>query len=223
AISQRHVIVFTDGMQNQNPRVVPGATGLEVRNDGPFPPSNVTPSQPPRVLDAALGVRIHTVGIGATPQFVGLLADIAQGTGGQTWITTAPDADLRQFFVEGVIASLQGNTPQLLDYRRGTVVGAGSERFGLEKGISRAVFTVSWKRGQKLDLRIERNGVDVSSRGRFVNGPFYRLFVIERPAEGTWTLKLAGKRGVAYEAAAIVDEHSVRSTVALDRSVVLVG
>ncbi len=223
AIPQRHIIVFTDGMQNQNPRVVPGATGLEIRNDGPFPPSNVMPAQPPRVLNAALGVRIHTVGVGATPQFVGLLADIAQGTGAETWITTAPDTDLRQFFVESVIAALQGNTPQLLDYRRGTVVGAGSERFRLEKGVTRAVFTVSWKRGQKLDLQVERNGVDVSARGRFVAGPFYRLFVVDHPAEGTWTMKLTGRRGVAYEAAAIVDEHAVRSTVTLGRPIVRVG
>ena len=223
AIPQRHVIVFTDGMQNQNPRVVSGATGLEIRNDGPFPPSNVTPSQPPRVLDAALGVRIHTVGVGATPQFVGLLADIAQGTGGQTWITTAPDADLRQFFVEGVIASLQGNTPQLVDYRRGAVVGAGSERFQLEKGVTRAVFTLSWRRGTKLDVRLERNGVDVSSLARIVNGPFYRLFVFERPAAGTWTLRLSGRRGVAYEAATIVDEHAVRSAVTVGRPILVAG
>lgn len=223
AVPQRHIIVFTDGMQNQNPMVVPGATGLEIRNDGPYPHSNVTPSQPPRVLDAALGVRIHTVGVGATAQFVGLLADIAHGTGAQTWITTAPDTDLRQFFVESVIAALQGNTPQLLDYRRGTLAGAGSERFRLEKGITRAVFTLSWKRGKKLDLRVERNGVDVTARGRVVAGPFYRFFVVDRPAEGTWTMKLTGGRGVAYEAAAIVDEHAVRSTVTLGRPIVLVG
>jgi hypothetical protein len=29
------IIVFTDGMQNQNP-MGPGATGLEIRNDGPI-------------------------------------------------------------------------------------------------------------------------------------------------------------------------------------------
>jgi hypothetical protein len=223
AIPQRHVIVFTDGMQNQNPMVVPGNSGLEIRNDGSFPQSNVTPSVPPRVLSSALGVRIHTVGVGAAPQFVTLLADIAQGTGGQTWITTAPDADLRQFFVEGVIASLQGNTPQLVDYRRGAVVGAGSERFQLERGLTRAVFTVSWRRGTKLDVRLERNGVDVSSGARVVAGPFYRLFVIERPASGTWTLRLSGRRGASYEAAAIVDEHSVRSTVALGRPILVAG
>ena len=222
-IPQRHIIVFTDGMQNQNPRVVPGATGLEIRNDGPFPPSNVTPSQPPRVLDAALGVRIHTVGVGTTSQFIGLLADIAQGTGAETWITTAPDADLRQFFVEGVIAALQGNTPQLLDYRRGTLAGAGSERFRLEKGVMRAVFTLSWKRGKRLDVRIERNGMDVSARGRFVNGQFYRLFVVDRPAEGMWTMRLTGRRGDAYEAAAIVDEHAVRSSITLGRPFARVG
>jgi hypothetical protein len=223
AIPQRHVIVFTDGMQNQNPMVVPGATGLEIRNDGPYPQSGVTPSVPPRVLGSALGVRIHTVGVGAAPQFVGLLADIAQGTGGQTWITTAPDADLRQFFVEGVIAALQGNTPQLVDYRRGAVVGAGSERFQLEKGLTRAVFTVSWKRGTKLDARLERNGVDVSSHARIVGGPFYRLFVVERPAAGTWTLQLSGRRGVAYEAAAIVDGHAIRSAVSVGRPILVAG
>jgi hypothetical protein len=175
AIPQRHIIVFTDGMQNQNPMVVPGATGLEIRNDGPYPHSNVTPSQPPRVLDAALGVRIHTVGVGATAQFVGLLADIAHGTGAQTWITTAPDTDLRQFFVESVIAALQGNTPQLLDYRRGTVTGTSRERFRLEKGVTRAVFTVSWKRGRRLDVRVERSGIDVTARGRLVAGPLPSL------------------------------------------------
>jgi hypothetical protein len=175
------------------------------------------------VLDSALGVRIHTVGVGAAPQFVGLLADIAQGTGGQTWITTAPDADLRQFFVEGVIASLQGNTPQLVDYRRGAVVGAGSERFQLEKGLTRAVFTVSWKRGTKLDVRLERNGIDATSRARIVNGPFYRFFVVERPAAGAWTLRLSGRRGIAYEAAAIVDEHAVRSAVTVGRPILVAG
>jgi hypothetical protein len=36
-------------------------------------------------------------------------------------------------------------------------------------------------------------------------------------------MKLTGGRGVAYEAAAIVDEHAVRSTVTLGRPIVLVG
>jgi len=82
---------------------------------------------------------------------------------------------------------------------------------------------VSWKRGNTLDVRIERNGLDASSRGRFIDGPFYRLFVVDRPPDGTWTVKLTGRRGVAYEVAAIVDEHSVRSTVTLGRPIVLVG
>ena len=222
-IPQRHIIVFTDGMQNQNPRVVPGPTGLEIRNDGPFPPSGVTPSQPPKVLDPALGVRIHTVGIGATPAFVGLLADIAAGTLAQSWITTAPDADLRRFFVESVIASLQGNTPQLVDYRRGTLARGRTERFVVEKGVPRAVFKLSWRRGEKVGFRVERDGVDVSARGRFVDGPFYRLFVVDHPRAGRWTMRLTGRRGATYEAAAIVDEHAVRSTVTLARRVVRAG
>ena len=216
-IPQRHVIVFTDGMQNMNPMVVTVGSALEIANVVGRPASNVTPSQPPRRLDMPLGVRIHTVGVGASPPFVGLLADIAQRTGGGTWITTAPDADLRQFFVESVIAALQGNSPQLLAYRRGTVAGSHAERFRLEQGGTRAVFKLSWKRGQKLDFRVERDGIDVSALGRFVDGPFYRIFTIDRPGPGQWAMRLSGRRGVAYEAAAIVDQHAVRFSVSLPR------
>ena len=222
-IPQRHVIVFTDGMQNVNPMVVTVGSNLDIANQAGFPSSNVMPSQPARRLDMALGMRIHTVGIGASPAFVGLLTDIAQRTGGETRITTSPDADLRQFFVESVIAALQGNSPQLVAYRRGTFTTAAVERFRLEPGATRAVFKLSWKRGQKLDFRVERDGKDVSSLGRFVDGPFYRIFTVDRPRAGQWTMRLSGARGAAYEAAAIVDQHAVRFAVSLPRRAVAAG
>jgi hypothetical protein len=170
-----------------------------------------------------LGVKIHTIGVGATSQFTGLLADIADRTDGETWITINPQVDLRNFFVQNVIAALQGDSPQLVAYRRGTLGSKTTERFRLERGITRAAFKLSWPRGEKLDFQVEHNGVDVTARGRFVDGPFYRIFVIERPAAGDWAMRLTGRSTVAYEAAAIVDEHAVRAIVALRERVVLVG
>ena len=222
-IPQRHIIVFTDGMQNVNPMVLAVGSNLQISNQVGRPASNVTPAQPPRVLNLALGVRVHTVGIGASPTFVNLLTDIAQRTGGETWLTTAPDADLRQFFVESVIAALQGNSPQLVAYRRGTFRAGSQERFRLERGATRAVFKLSWKRGEKLDFRVERDGTDVTALGRFTDGPFYRIFTIDRPGSGQWTMRLSGRRGAAYEAAAIVDGHAVRFAVTLPRRLVAAG
>jgi hypothetical protein len=222
-VPQRHIILFTDGMQNVNPMVVTAGVNLEIANQIGRPASNVTPSQPPRRLNQALGVRIHTVGIGAAPPFVALLTDIAQRTGGGTWITTAPDADLRQFFVESVIAALQGNSPQLVAYRRGSLRTGSLERFRIERGASRAVFKLSWKRGQKLDFRVERDGIDVTGLGRFTDGPFYRIFTIDRPAGGLWTMRLSGRRSAAYEAAAIVDGRAVHVSVTLPRRIVTAG
>src|SRR2546422_182779 len=56
-----------------------------------------------------------------------------------------------------------------------------------------------------------------------VHGAFYRIFVVERPAAGTWMLRLSGRRGVAYEAAVIVDEHAVRSAVTVGRPILVAG
>ena len=222
-IPQRHIILFTDGMQNVNPMVVTAGADLEIANQIGRPASNVTPSQPPRRLDPALGIRIHTVGVGAAPPFVALLTDIAQRTGGGTWITTAPDADLRQFFVETVIAALQGNSPQLIAYRRGTLRTGSVERFRIERGASRAVFKLSWKRGEKLDFRVERDGVDVTALGRVTDGPFYRIVTIDRPVGGQWTMRLSGRRSAAYDAAAIVDARTVHVSVTLPRRIVAAG
>jgi hypothetical protein len=238
AIPQRHVILFTDGMQNVNPMVVrvddsppPGAFHLEIANVPGRPASNVSPAQPPRRLDAALGLKVHTVGVGASAQFVDLLAEIAQATSGSTRITTAPDQDLRQFFVEEVIEALQGNSPQLVDYRRGSLEGAGAaERFRVGRGATRIILKLSWKRQEKekLGFRVEKDGVDVSDLGRFVDGPFYRIFAVNLPArrsgqpvgsEGEWAMKISGRGAAQYEAAAIVDQPDLWLQVILDRSI----
>ncbi len=237
-IPQRHVILFTDGMQNVNPMVVrvddsppPGAFHHEVANVPGRPASNVSPAQPPRRLDTALGLKVHTVGVGATAQFVDLLAEIAQATGGSTRITTAPDQDLRQFFVEEVIEALQGNSPQLVDYRRGMLEGtSASEGFRVGRGATRIILKLSWKRREKekLGFRVEKDGVDVSDLGRFVDGPFYRIFAVNLPArrsgqpvasEGEWAMKIAGRGDAQYEAAAIVEEPDLRFQVVFDRSI----
>jgi hypothetical protein len=208
----RRVIVFTDGMQNMNPLVIQQGNQLVIANGNAVGNSNV-PGTPPLVLDTSLDIAVDTIGIGADPSFVGLLQDIATATGGRTWPTSNPNVDLRRFFVEELINALKGFSPQLVGYRRGALGTQGStESFLIESGAKKLVLKVSCQRPAKIDFTVERNGVDVTSEGRFINGEFYKIFVIDFPgrrqttSRGTWRVRIKGKATTAYEAAAIVDD-----------------
>ncbi len=216
----RRVILFTDGMQNVNPMILPVGDHHEIINEAGRINSNVMPSAPPKRLDQLQGIAIDTIGVGAGNAFTGLLSDIAGKSGGRTWVTTAPDDQLREFFVEELINALRGFSPQLIDYRRGAIGSNGSnESFVVEGGARKLVLKLSWRRGQDMTIRVEKDGADVTGAGRIVSGTFYKIFVIDFPAkgpggaltsQGIWRLAIGGKAGARYEAAAIADTERVR-------------
>jgi hypothetical protein len=211
--ASRHVILFTDGMQNVNPMVRAIAGHHEIADEPGRPGSNVTPTN--IRLDQLAGIAVDTIGVGAGQAFVGLLQDIATETGGHAQTTQTPDQQLRRFFVETLINSLRGFSPQLVAYRRGTIASdGGRENFAVEDGGRKLVLKLSWKRGSKIDFSVAKDGVDVTAAGRFIRGDFYRIFVIDLPAKGPngpigargdWQLRITAKTGTPYEAAAIVD------------------
>jgi len=214
----RSIILFTDGMQNVNPMV--DAATLEIADQPGRPPSGVSPTMPPTDLNAALGRKVNTIGVGATPAFVDLLDDIAGDTGGVFKLTTAPDDDLRQFYIEELVDALRNFSPQLVGYRRGTLAGqTATEAFMSNATASRVVLKLSWKRGAKFDFTVEKDGVPLVRAGRFIEGPFYKIFIIDVPAAngggqsisaaGEWRMRISGSAGAAYEAAAIVDEEEL--------------
>lgn len=204
----RRIILLTDGMQNVNPRVQTVGNDLVIA-DQPIPPGG-----PITVLDT-LGIPIDTIGIGAGTTFVDLLRDIALRTGGNSLSTTDPGFDLRSFFVESLINALKGFSPQLVAYRHGTVGSRGStEDFTIEDGPRKVVLEVSWKRGDSLDFSVAKDGVDVTSAGRFLNSATHKIFVIDLPAKGitargNWQLRINGRSGTAYETAAIIDGERI--------------
>lgn len=208
----RRVILFTDGIQNVNPMVVWNQASQLVID-----------ANPPIVLNSSLGavnpgdpaIVIDTIGIGSSGDFVTRLADIAHQTNGFPR-TTVQASLLREFFVEALINALKGFSPQLVAYRRGAVnAGGGAETFAIENGVRKLVLKVSWQRGQTLDFTVARNGVDVTSAGRFINGDFYKIFVVDLPtkdrieAGGNWQVRINGPAGTSYEAAAIVDGSAI--------------
>ena len=225
ATRPRNIILFTDGMQNVNPMVVdtdpaPAGIDLEIDDVPGRPNSGVIPTTPPTVLDTALAIKVNTIGVGATPAFTGLLNDIASETNGVSKLTTSPDNDLRRFYVEELMDALRNFSPQLLDYRYGNVSASGStETFTVNGSARKVVLKLSWKRGKEFGFRVEKDGVDLTKHGKFIHGPYYRIFVFEPPrtingtvinAAGDWHMHITGDAGATYEAAAIVDETKLK-------------
>ncbi len=234
----RNIIVFTDGMQNVDPSVVKiddsppaGAFHLEIDDTGLARTSNINPISPPTRLDAALDVRINTIGVGATPAFVTLLADIASQTDALTKITTAPDADLRRFFVEELVETLRTSSPQLLAYVRSTISAEASDAhsFAVNKRARQVTFKVSWQNDDpKLSVAIFKDGNDVTRHGRIIAGPFYRILSYIEPRTpfelgGAWEIRIKGRQRQPYEIAGISDEPALSYRPTLRRFRVAAG
>jgi hypothetical protein len=217
ATRPRNVILFTDGMQNVNPGVVYPA--LTISNGVFSTNSNVTATTPATTLNAALGIKVNTIGVGATSAFETQLADIAAGTGGLTKITTAPDDELRRFFVEELVDALRASSPQLVAYRKGTVTTVTTETFSMNTSGMHVIFKVSYKRGNNIDVSIRKGSSDVTQFAKITRGAFYQIysFPFERllllqgstKFNGPWTVNMRAQN-VAYEIAAIVDEASLK-------------
>ena len=226
AAPPRHVILFTDGMQNVNPivhEISANPPQHDIIDEPGRPASGVTPTN--LRLDMLSGITVDTIGLGTGQAFVDLLAAISRESGGLTPAgptgvarSTANAEDLRQFFVEQLIETLRGFSPQLVGYRRGALGKDGAaEPFAVNKSARKLLFKVSWPQGQKLEVRALKDGTDLTSSARIVSGTFYRILAFDSPAKGAsgalsgdWKLRIVGARGVAYEAAAIVDEPELR-------------
>ncbi|HYY55986.1 MAG TPA: hypothetical protein VE842_01580 [Pyrinomonadaceae bacterium] len=217
ATRPRSIIVFTDGMQNVNPMV--NTTTFVIDNEPGQPASGVSPTSPPTDLNAALGIKVSTIGVGATPAFVDLLDHIASETNGVSHLTTAPDAELRRFYIEQLIEVLRQFSPQLVGYRYGTATnGTASETFATDAAARRIVLKLSWQRGTQMGFSVQKDGVDVTRLGRFINGPFYSIFTMDVPTTGVphidpagnWQMSISGPQGTSYEAAAIVEEEQLK-------------
>jgi von Willebrand factor type A domain len=237
ATGPRHVILFTDGMQNVSPMVVfepMPPPRYEIRDDPSRPQSGLTANG--TRLDMLGGIIVDTIGVGTAQSFLDLLAAISADPGPNDPVgitrATANAEDLRQFFVEALIDTLRVASPQLLAYRRGALSSSGGadETFTANRGGRQLLFKVSWPPGQLLEVRAFKNGTDVTASARVASDRFYHILAFDAPAHGSadalsgaWRLSITGPGGVAYQAAAIMDEPDLSYRVRLTEPRVRVG
>lgn len=209
----KNIILFTDGVQNVSPGIV--FPDLTIENGVFDENSNVSATSPLTQLNTDLGIKVNTIGVGATPAFETQLEDIARGTGGITKITTAPDEDLRQFFVEELVDVLRDFSPQLVDYRKNTFINYANEVFNVNSSTQKVIFKVSYDVGDKVIVNILKGDEDITSFANVTTGDFYQIFSI--PFEkllllqgpeyiGSWQVFLESEQKIDYEIALIADE-----------------
>ena len=74
---------------------------------------------------------------------------------------------------------------------------------------------LSWRRGRALDVRVFKDGVNMTAAGRVADGSFFRIYAFDFPlpqvqADGMWELRVTGRRGTKFEVAGLVDAHRLR-------------
>lgn len=229
---QRHIIVFTNGMQNRSPMVTSvSPTAHQILADPGASCGDSGISDEAGINLANGGVKaIHTIGTGASgASWTDLITAIASETGGESQFTSTPDENLEDFFLENLVAALRVDPIEKV----GTVTGAlanadrgKTETFEVNATTRKATFAVSW-RGDRRDSAVDYsliapNGTEVpSGLIEFRSGPFYRIASLDFPLivhgspvghAGTWRLvfqpRLATNQ-VDYRVHLIVDDADV--------------
>lgn len=197
---RRQVILFTNGMQNYSP-MVRGDIGLNNYRivaepvsfaNGVYGDSGVTadPAAPFGTELHTLDVRVHTIGVGvaetADDRWLFLLQDIAANTSGPSTPATSQfisrASELEGAFLNNLVASMRGFSPQMLSEQRGRLEAGAESReldFTLDAAATKATFLLSWS-GAALPGRLEYeliapDGSPAPPDVQVTNGPNYQL------------------------------------------------
>lgn len=227
----RHVILFTDGLQNVNPKIHQG------------PDQQLIVEAVPDFVDAGMatlldqpiadyGVTVDTIGIGVSLESETTLLALASQTSGLSHASTNT-GDLNVFFTDTLVHTLRDSSPQLVAYRYGTLADdQQDEVFTVNEGGRKIVLRLSWPSGADLDFRVEKDGIDVTAAGSWSGSGFYKIFALDLPAAqdgqpidagGEWRMIIRGRPGVDYEAAAIVDEPQFKYNASLGSGTYVAG
>lgn len=221
------IIAFTNGIQNVNPMVVEVGLQFEIINSaGAWGGTSSVPENSGVSIDS-YGIPIHNIGIGITvgTAYHELLNDISTETAGEIHLTDEPDIDLRQFYLEDLVTSLNLATVEMLAHRRGEVNQGQtlSESFDLDDGVTRAAFILHWKEDEAENLRqfkIKSPDNTEIVPNQWIDGDFYRMAVIDYPIysngstinpAGEWKLysEQPVNKNTPYQVTVLVDELDI--------------
>jgi hypothetical protein len=221
------VILFTDGMQNQEPYIVsPGITNSEdlanlcneVRN---LSGGGITTS----LTTLGRNFRLFTIGVGANPSFRDLLRKVAEPNDFYAQADIATSTDLSQFFTMTIPAALKDCSPRILDYRvkqckKGQSL---SEKFTVNRFVNS--LTINLKTHDFTigdDFTLKKDGIIIPASVTYEAD--YLLLHVDFPIQqgfssfdetGEWELNFDGGNG-SYDLWAIVEDKNLKADLSTD-------
>ena len=198
------MVIMTDGIQNENPKVLTDFTLAKT----------AAPGDPPVAL-TSYQIPMHTIAFGtAATTEAELLDGIAQRTAGLSRETIDP-MGLSDSFADILVQTLKGNTISLAHRERGTL----TPPFGplipvvVDQSVQRAVFSVEWLVPRPgLDIQAFPPGMTPSSTSTGESADARRdaaqstvvSFDITPARVGTWQIRVVPRDVVEFSSAAAI-------------------
>lgn len=200
----KHIIAFTNGMQNISPMLRLNATNQYVIRaepvsaaDGVYGDSGVTatPAVPFNTPLVTFGVKIHTIGIGvsetADDRWLSLIRDVAFETTAQNQFISRAQ-EIEGAFLNNLVESLRGFSPQRIGEHADQLAANATsiaKTFTVDAAATQATFILSWSRDAgavPLDFELRTpSGQSATPLARRIRGARYVLDELFFPLVGT--------------------------------------
>ena len=216
------IILFTDGLQNQNPlyndvsETIPGV-----------PVINFTSTHEK--------IKIFAIGVGGCDR--PLLTKLANPNDWFMFAEAVNHADINIFFTNSIRASQRNCSPRILDYRVNKIQGnvEMSEKFTVNRLADKLIIRLVAGRGTRIDketLRLFKDGVELNIYPKLEGGII--LYDINLPIRtgqntfqneaGEYDFRFYGEQGGIYEITALVeDKYLSTDLTAANNQVIYAG
>lgn len=218
------VLLFTDGMQNTNPIInIDGRTlnhGNLTLNDCPC-----------TTLDS---IRYYTIGLGGLTLVSESVAQIASSNGGVSMIQTvgSDESEIMNLVQDQLIDVLNGSVPQIVSRETGMLSNSGTTfSYPITGNVSKLYFEFLNPDATAVNLKLEKDGKDLTSLANVVSGSFYKTVSLALPVtspelvptEGDWKLTITGNSSKSYTLTCFVNSPFVNLSCKPQKEVCTVG
>ena len=216
---KRMVFLFTDGLQNWGNKLKPDGLTFYLSTD-----SLNNYSDNPK--DSIYYFPVATWAAGDQPE---LLQSIVNANKGEVLFAT-PDTVLEKWFNNQLANMLEGGSPQIVMEKSVPFAsGVSNYSFKLNNLVNKLL--VELKGNEALDLKVYKDGDEVTNLGKEVNKGEFKLRSFQFPingeetlySEGEWSIQVMGESSSSYYVSAIADDHFSKFTCNVDKTTFTVG
>ncbi len=221
--ARKIVLLFTDGIQNEEPLVNPD--GVTLTSGG-----NLLNEGPCNALDS---IRYYTVGMGGTTLAPEMLGKIAQASGGVSLSSpVGVENDLEFLMQNQFVHMLEGGSPQIVSRKMGVLSPNGiTYSFPVNGNVSKLYFELTSTSVSGINIKVEKDGRDLTSYARVNEGSFFKSFSFTLPlttpdqiiSNGEWLLTITGNSTDKYSLVCYVDDNFLTFNCKPAKSVYTVG